>query len=199
MDESTLARMDQATVSLQPLNSILAEANMALLLEPLARQGDGCCFFYVAAGVCDMDVSQTAAREVFACALEASCSEPDVQDSFERNDVELTQQVAELLQHQEYGSELMLRSPFELALLDKFDALVTKQQVLLERQYGDTAELIALLRRVGATFLKLDVTKNMAHYLLPSNKNIASLEQVADILMTEAVDGILLHWSKRDY
>ena len=68
--ESTLARMDQATVILQSLNSILAEANMALLLEPLATQGDGYCFFYVAAGVCDMDVSQAAARQVFACALE---------------------------------------------------------------------------------------------------------------------------------
>ena len=82
MDESSLARMAQATDFLQPLNSILAEANMALLLEPLATQGDGYCFFYVAAGVCDMDVSQTAARQVFACALEASCSEPDVQDRF---------------------------------------------------------------------------------------------------------------------
>ena len=89
MDESTLARMDQATVFLQPLNSILAEANMALLLEPLATQGNCYCFCYVAAGVCDMDVSQTAARQVFACALEASCSEPDVQARFERNDVEL--------------------------------------------------------------------------------------------------------------
>ena len=39
IDESTLARMDEATVFLQPLNSILAEANMALLVEPLATQG----------------------------------------------------------------------------------------------------------------------------------------------------------------
>ena len=126
MDESSMARMDEATVFLQPLNSILAEANMALLLEPLATQGDGYCCFYVAAGVCDMDVSQTAARQVFACALEASCSEPDVQARFERNDVELTEQVAELLQHEEYGSELMRRYPFELAVLDKFEALVMK-------------------------------------------------------------------------
>jgi len=85
-----------------------------------------------------MDVSQTAARQVFACALEASCSEPDVQGRFERNDVELPQQVAELLQHQEYGSELMLRSPFELAVLDKFEALVTKKKLLIEHQYGGT-------------------------------------------------------------
>ena len=69
MDDSSLARMAQATDFLQPLNSILAEANMALLLEPLATQGDGYCFFYVAAGVCDMDASQTAATA--SCALSA--------------------------------------------------------------------------------------------------------------------------------
>ena len=32
MDESTLSRMDEATVFLQPLNSILADANMSLLM-----------------------------------------------------------------------------------------------------------------------------------------------------------------------
>ena len=72
MDSSSLARMVQATDFLQPLNSIRAEANSTLLLEPLASQGDGYCFFYVAAGVCEMELSQTAARQVFACALEAS-------------------------------------------------------------------------------------------------------------------------------
>ena len=38
MDESSMARMDEAPVFLQPLNSILAEANMSLLIEPLATQ-----------------------------------------------------------------------------------------------------------------------------------------------------------------
>ena len=41
--------------------------------------------------------------------------------------------------------------------------------------------------------MKLDVTGNRAHYFLPSGTHIASLEQAADILMTQAVDGILLH------
>ena len=82
MDSSSLARMVQATDFLQPLNSILAEANTTLLLEPLPTQGDGYCFCYVAASVCGMDVSQTAARQVFACALEASCSEPDDKNRF---------------------------------------------------------------------------------------------------------------------
>ena len=162
-DKSSRERIAEATVFLQPLNSILEAANCKLLLEPLATQGDGYCFFYVAAGVCGMDVSQTAARQVFACALEASCSEPDVQDRFERNEVELKQRVAELLVHEEYGSELMLRSPFELSVMDKFEALVTKKRMLDTRQYGDTEELLALLRRAGATFLKLDVTDRTDH------------------------------------
>ena len=63
MEDSTLGRMHEASAFLQPLNSILAEANMALLLKPSATQGDGYCFFYVAASVCGMDVSQTAARQ----------------------------------------------------------------------------------------------------------------------------------------
>ena len=46
----------------------------------------------------------------------------------------------------------MLRSPFELAVLDKFEALVVKKKVLETRRYGDTPELLALLRHAGATF-----------------------------------------------
>ena len=69
MDESRLARMAAATVFLEPLNSILAESTTTLSLKPVPVQGDGYCFFYVAAGVCDMDVSQTAATA--SCALSA--------------------------------------------------------------------------------------------------------------------------------
>ena len=199
MDVSTLARMDEATVFLQRLNNILAEANMVLLLEPLATQGDGYCFFYVAARVCGMDVSQTAARQVFACALEASCAVHDASDAFEDNVDEKQQRVVELLQHQEYAAEVMFRSPFELSVLDKLEALLLKKRVLETRRFGDSAELCALLRRVGATFLKLDVTENRAHYLLPSGTHIASLEQAADILITQAVDGILLHWFEEQF
>ena len=157
---------------------------MALLLEPLATQGDGYCFFYVAASVCGMDVSQTAARQVFACALEASCAVPDASDAFEDNVDEKQQRVLELLQHQEYAAELMLRSLFELSVMDKFEALLLKKKVLETRRFGDSAELCALLRRVGATFLKLDVTGNRAHYFLPSGTHIESLAHAADILMT---------------
>ena len=46
----------------------------------------------------------------------------------------------------------MLRSPFELAVLDKFEALVVKKKVLETRRYVDTPELLALLRHAGATF-----------------------------------------------
>ena len=118
MDSSSFARMVQATDFLQPLNSILAEANITLLLEPLATQGDGYCFFYVAAGVCEMELSQIAARQVFACALEASCAEPDANNAFEDTVDEKQQRVAELLQHQEYAAGFMLRSPFELFVPD---------------------------------------------------------------------------------
>ena len=45
MDESSRERMAEATVFLQPLNSILAEANTTLSLEPLPTQGNGYCFF----------------------------------------------------------------------------------------------------------------------------------------------------------
>jgi len=158
MEDSTLARMHQATAFLQPLNSILAERNMALLLEPLATQGDGYCFFYVAAGVCGMDVSQTAARQVFACALEASCAVADASDAFEDNVSEKMQRVVELLQQDEYRPQISLRSPFELSVMDKFEALLSQKKVLETRRFGDSAELCALLRRVGATFMKLDVT-----------------------------------------
>ena len=143
MEDSTLGRMHEATAFLQPLNSILAEANMALLLEPLATQGDGYCFFYVAASVCGMDVSQTAARQVFACALEASCAVADASDAFEDNVDERQQRVVELLQHQEYAAELMFRSPFELSVMDKFEALLLKKKVLETRRFGDSAELCA--------------------------------------------------------
>ena len=146
-----------------------------------------------------MDVSQTAARQVFACALEASCAVADASDAFEDNVDERQQRVVELLQHEEYAAEVMFRSPFELSVMDKFEALLLKKKVLETRRFGDSAELCALLGRVGATFLKLDVTKNRAHYGLPSQKHIASLEQVAHILMTEAVDAILLHWDEREY
>ena len=61
MDESSLARMAAATVFLEPLNTILAEATTTLSLKPVPVQGDGYCFFYIAPRVCDMDVFQTAA------------------------------------------------------------------------------------------------------------------------------------------
>ena len=105
-----------------------------------------------------MEVSQTAARQVFACALEASCSEPDAKNAFGNTPDERKQRVAELLQHEEYSSQLMRRSSFELAIIDKFDALVTKKRMLDTRRYGDISELMVLLQHVGATALKLDVT-----------------------------------------
>ena len=76
--------------------------------------------------------------------------------------------------------------------MDKFEALVTKKRMLDARRYGDTPELLALLKRAGATFLKLDVTHKTDHFLLPSGTLIASLEQVANILMTEAVGATLV-------
>ena len=100
MDESSRDRMAEATVFIQPLNRILEEANSNLSFEPLPTQGDGYCLFYVAAGVCSMEVSQTAARQVFACALEASCSEPDAKNAFGDTPEERKQRVAELLQHE---------------------------------------------------------------------------------------------------
>ena len=108
-DESSRDRMAEATVFLQLSNSILEEANSNLSVEPLPTQEDGYCLFYVAAGVCSMEVSQTAARQVFACALEASCSEPDAQNAFGDIPEERKQRIAELLQH-EYASHLMHRS-----------------------------------------------------------------------------------------
>ena len=99
MDESSRDRMAEATDFLQPLNSILAEADSNLLLEPLPTQGNCYCFVYVAASVCSMEVSQTAARQVFACALEASCSELDAKNDFGDIPEERKQRVAELLQH----------------------------------------------------------------------------------------------------
>ena len=87
----------EATIFIQPLNSILAKANTTLSPEPLPTQEDGYCFFYVAAGACGMDVSQTAARQVFACALEASCSEPDAKHVFVDEPDKRKQRVAELL------------------------------------------------------------------------------------------------------
>ena len=83
--------------------------------------------------------------------------------------------------------------------MDKFDSLVKKKEMLDPRCYGDNPELLALLKRAGATCLKLDVTNNREHCLLPSWTLIASLEAVADILMTEPVDGILLHWYELQY
>ena len=44
MDESSRDRIAEATVFLQPLNSILEEANSNLSFEPLPTQGDGYCF-----------------------------------------------------------------------------------------------------------------------------------------------------------
>ena len=79
---------------LQPLNSILEGADCNLSLAPLPTQGNGYCFFYVAAGVCIMEVCQTAARQVFACALEASCSEVDAKNAFGGIPEERTQRVA---------------------------------------------------------------------------------------------------------
>ena len=120
MENSTLGRMHETTAFLQPLNSIPAEANMVLLLEPLATQDDGYCSVYVAARVCGMDVSGTAARFVFASALEASCAVAAASDAFEDNVDERQQFEVDLLQHQEYAAELMFRSPFELSVMDKF-------------------------------------------------------------------------------
>ena len=94
MDESSRDRMAEATVFLHPLNSILEEADSNLSLEPLPTQGDGYCFVYVAASVCSMEVSQTVAHQVFGCALEASCSEPDANNAFGDTPDERKQRVA---------------------------------------------------------------------------------------------------------
>ena len=82
-----------------------------------------------------MEVSQTACCQVFACALETSCSEPNIQARCERNDVELKQQIAELLQQQEFKFELKLKSHFDFDVLDKFEALILKNKLMETRRF----------------------------------------------------------------
>ena len=68
---------------------------------------------------------------------------PDASDAFEDNVDEKRQRVLQLLQHQEYAAELMFRSPFELSVMDKFQALLLKKNVLETHRFGDFAELCA--------------------------------------------------------
>ena len=49
--------------------------------------------------------------------------------------------------------------------MDKFEALRSNTRVLVTRRYGDISELMALLKRVGATALKLDVTQEASYVL----------------------------------
>ena len=83
--------------------------------------------------------------------------------------------------------------------MDKFEALRSKKRVLDTRRYGDISELMALLKHVGATVLKLDVTHKKHHMFLPSMTPITSLEEAADSLISQHVDIILLHWDEPAY
>ena len=90
-------------------------------------------------------------------------------------------------------------TPFELAVIDKYEALLNKDAVLSTHAYGDIWELTALLKKSSAMALKLDVTHSAKHVLLPSQASLPSLEAVADVVEKGSVDMILLHWSDENY
>ena len=75
--------------------------------------------------------------------------------------------------------------------MDKFEALRSKKKVLDTRRYGDISELMALLKHVGATALKLDVTHKTHHIFLPSMTPIASLEQIPYTGMNRLINTIV--------
>ena len=51
--------------------------------------------------------------------------------------------MVELLQHEEYDAEVVFRSHFELSVMDKFEALLLKKNVLETHRFGDFADLCA--------------------------------------------------------
>ncbi len=199
VDESTAERLEEATRFLKPLNDILAKGNSGLHLNPQPVQGDGYCFFYVVAGSCGMDVSQEVAREIFACALDMSSKQyfrVHAESPFGDTETDRTMRIGELWKHPEFEAGLHRRTSFELAIMDKYESLISKAQVLDQRCYGDLWELIALLEQAQATAIKLDVTNNADHVLLPTKQPLASLEEIASKLEANEVDMVLLHWNE---
>ena len=159
-------------------------------------------FFCAVAASFNEQASQDTARTLYACALEtsldASAHFPST-NPFGDTAEERRQRALDMLAVDCYGFDLGDRTSLELAILDKYEALLSKQMVLSNRAYGDIWELCTLLQRHQATALKLDVTHNVNHVLLPSQKPVPTLEDVARLIATKDVDLILLHWTDANY
>ena len=71
--------------------------------------------------------------------------------------------------------------------------------MLDENLYGDAYEFISLLEAVGLRVLRLDVTNNAYHLLLPDEVRLRTADDDAGCLTSERIDTVLLHWSEDDF
>ncbi len=199
LDESTKARYQEARDFLRPLNSILQSRQSSMFLSPVLTQADGYCFFYVAAAMANLGTSKKVAQRLFACALEASSKRyllTHTEYPFGETEAVRVQRIKELLRQDETAQDLDRRTSFEIAIMDKYEGLLLGQRVLPDRRYGDVWELLALLEATQASAIKLDISNNLEHVLLPSRTPLASLNEVADLLLAGEVDTLLLHWNE---
>lgn len=156
-------RLCQAEEFLSDINRCL-HARGGDQLVPAHVDGDGYCLFRCLSWACLGDDSTEMARKLYAYALSVFMKDASKHIAY-ANDLD-EGMLSSLMSVEEYCASLPICTPLDIAILCKFEALLSEREVLDENLYGDAYEFVSLLEAVGLRVLRLDVTNNACHQLL---------------------------------
>ena len=191
------ARMLQAQWFLADINKALRDLGVAYSLKAIPVDGDGFCLFRSLAWAVLGDPSTHTARLLYACGLLAFLQDNDTHAAYANEDIH--DHIMSLMMIEQYTNGLHEKTPLEIMAMCKFEALLNEQPVLQTSLYGDAYELMPLLKSMGLRFLKLDVTSNANHVVLPIGDRLPDSQAIARRLLSEPLDAVLLHWSEEHY
>jgi hypothetical protein len=134
-------------------------------LVPAHVEGDGCCLFRCLSWGCLFDESTEMVRKLYAYAL--SVFMKDIMKHIAYTHDLDERMLSYLMSFEEYCASLPSCTPLHISILCNFEAFLSEREVLDENLYGDAYEFISLLEAVGLRVLRLDVTNNAYHLLLP--------------------------------
>jgi hypothetical protein len=189
-------RLNEGQEYLKEINTYLSEYGADTLSVGLV-DGDGYCLFRSIGWAVLGDDSAERAREIYAYALSAFLKDHDAHAAFPNNADE--RGLRSLMVVADYCSTLHTRTALEMSVLSKFEAILQETLVLDTHLYGDAYEFMSLLTALRLQVLRLDVTGNANHVLLPSGQRLESSSVIAECLLSQRIDAVMLHWSEADY
>ena len=191
------ARMVQGQFFLADINTALRGLNAEYSLKATLVDGDGFCLFRSLGWAVLGDPSTHTTRLLYACGLLAFLQDKLTHVAYANEIVH--DHILPLMMIGAYAHALHKKTPLEVAAICKFEALLKEQPVLQTNLYGDAYELMSLLKSMSLRILKLDVSSNAHHVVLPNGDRLPDSQAIARRLLAEPLDAILLHWSEENY